>query len=86
MAMTPRLRSSAVSDNSLLSAPRSLNEAVNCRFSNLSQISQPAISDKVRDSRVGVRSTCAFDRLCRGANVVDGDRLLRHANSVAEDW
>ena len=32
-----------------LSAPRSLKLAVNCRFSNFSQISAPKMSDSVRD-------------------------------------
>src|SRR6516225_5270173 len=55
--MTPALRVAESSDNSLLSAPRSLNEAVNCRFSNLRWISQPAIAESVSDWRVGVRCT-----------------------------
>src|SRR5688572_14680881 len=57
MAMTPRWRCSASSVSSLFSAPRSLNEAVNCRFSNFSQTCAPVIDDRVRDSRHGVRTT-----------------------------
>src|SRR5262245_1589509 len=57
MAMTPRRRSSAVSDRSLLSAPRSLNEAVNCRFSNLRKTRAPVSCDRVRLSTHGVCST-----------------------------
>src|SRR5690349_18714137 len=57
MAMTPRLRSAGLSESSLFSAPRSLNEAVNCRFSNLRNTSQPARRDRVRLWRNGVRST-----------------------------
>ncbi len=41
----------------LLSAPRSLNDAVNCRFSNFRKTSQPASPDSVRDGRHGVRVT-----------------------------
>src|SRR5262245_53484533 len=48
MAITPRVRSSAASADSRLMAPRSLKEAVNCWFSNLSQVLQPRISDSVR--------------------------------------
>src|SRR4029077_18903513 len=57
MAMTPRLRSSSSSESNLLSAPRSLKEAVNCKFSNLRKISAPAIADSVRECRAGVIST-----------------------------
>ena len=39
---------SAESADSRLSAPRSLKVAVNCRFSNFSQISAPVMSDSVR--------------------------------------
>src|SRR5277367_3674818 len=58
MAITPPARSASVRLSSLFSAPRSLNEAVNCRFSNFSQTSQPAMADRVRDCRIGVRITC----------------------------
>jgi len=57
MAMTPRFRSSGVSCSSVLSAPRSLNEAVNCRFSNLIQISALAMRDSVSLLRQGVCTT-----------------------------
>ena len=53
----PRLRSASVSDDNLLSAPRSLNEAVKCKFSNLRKISQPAICDSVRLWCAGVGVT-----------------------------
>src|SRR5688572_2246091 len=54
--MTPRRRSAAVSERSLFSAPRSLNEAVNCRFSNLRNTSAPVRRDRVRLCRQGVCS------------------------------
>ena len=57
MAMTPRLRSSGVSCSSVFSAPRSLNEAVNCRFSNLIQTSALAMRDSVSLRRQGVCTT-----------------------------
>ncbi len=57
IAITPRRKEAASSVSSLLSAPRSLNEAVNCRFSNLSQTSAPVSRDSVRLCRQGVRST-----------------------------
>ena len=40
----------------MFSAPRSLKDAVNCKFSNFSQMSQPAILESVREKCVGVRS------------------------------
>src|SRR5436190_17174560 len=57
MAITPRWRSSGVSCSRVLSAPRSLNEAVNCRFSNLIQMSALAMRDSVSLRRHGVRTT-----------------------------
>ncbi len=57
IAITPRPRSSADSESSLLSAPRSLKEAVNCRFSNLRNTSAPVSADSVRLCTNGVRST-----------------------------
>src|SRR5262249_59956489 len=56
-ARTPAARSAGASDRSLLRAPRSLNDAVNCRFSNLSQTLVPVISESVLDARHGVTST-----------------------------
>ena len=53
-ASTPPARSAAVSCAILLNAPRSLNDAVNCRFSNFRNTSQPQIAERVRDSRQGV--------------------------------
>ena len=53
-ASTPLARSAGVSCAILLSAPRSLNDAVNCRFSNLRKTSQPQIAESVRECRHGV--------------------------------
>ena len=44
----------------LLSAPRSLKDAVNWKFSNFRTMSQPAICDRVWEYRTGVRSTAPF--------------------------
>ncbi len=49
----------------MLSAPRSLYAAVNCRFSNFSQTSAPIISDKVRLTIIGVRTTLPLMPHCR---------------------
>ncbi len=57
IAITPRARSSGVSESSLFRAPRSLNDAVNWKFSNFTHTSAPVMSDSVRDRAVGVRST-----------------------------
>jgi hypothetical protein len=57
IAATPRFFSSSLSDRIRFSAPRSLKLAVNCRFSNFSQTSQPAMPDKVREWRMGVRTS-----------------------------
>src|SRR5258708_33244608 len=57
MAMIPRLRSSGVSNSSVLSAPRSLKEAVNCWFSNFTQTSAWVMRDSVSLRRQGVRTT-----------------------------
>src|SRR5688572_29863234 len=63
MAMTPRRRSSADSESSLLSAPRSLNEAVNCRFSNLRNTCAPVRRESVRLCTAGVCSTAPAMRV-----------------------
>src|SRR5437868_11810352 len=55
--MTPFFRSASLSDSNLFSAPRSLNDAVNWRFSNLRKISAPDISERIRECRAGVCST-----------------------------
>src|ERR687893_3144935 len=55
--MTPRRRSTSVSDASLLRAPRSLNEFVTCRFSYLTNTSAPVSADRLRAGSMGVRST-----------------------------
>jgi hypothetical protein len=47
----------ATSASNLLSAPRSLKEAVNCRFSNFRKTCAPVICDSVFDSTQGVSST-----------------------------
>ena len=60
MAMTPRVFSSGESVSRRLAAPRSLKEAVNCKFSSLIQTFAPAISDSVRDATNGVRATRPF--------------------------
>ncbi len=44
------------------SAPRSLKLAVNWRFSNFSHTSQPAMPDRVREWRVGVRTSAGWTR------------------------
>ncbi|MOA21350.1 hypothetical protein D3C78_1418380 [compost metagenome] len=56
-AITPLARSSSDKVSMRFNAPRSLNDAVNCRFSNFSQISAPKMSDSVRDRVKGVFST-----------------------------
>src|SRR5258707_11761144 len=58
MAMTPRARSAAVSEASLLSAPRSLNELVTCRFSYLTKTEAPVSAESRGAGSIGVRSTC----------------------------
>ena len=65
--------SSVIQRQQALSAPRSLNEAVNCRFSNFSQTSQPAMPDKVREWRVGVRTRAPANARGGGADVGEGD-------------
>ena len=62
--------------SSLLSAPRSLNEAVNCRFSNFSHTSPPVSADSVRLCRQGVRSTAPAMRAA-AARII-GQRNLCH--------
>ena len=59
MAMTPRFFSSSVSCSSVFSAPRSLNEAVNCRFSNFTQTSALAMRESVSLRRQGVCTTAS---------------------------
>src|ERR1700682_2384232 len=65
------------------SAPRSLKEAVNCMFSNLSQTSAPVSSDNVRDSANGVRATwprmaSAAARILESVIVKRDPRRLSH--------
>src|SRR5688500_99225 len=68
MAITPRARSASPSDSSLFSAPRSLKEAVNCRFSNLRKTSAPTSRDSVRLRKHGVCSTAPAMR-CAAARM-----------------
>src|SRR4051794_6438067 len=56
-ATTPAARSASVRWRSLLRAPRSLNDATNWRFSNLTTTVQPRTSDNVCDTALGVRTT-----------------------------
>jgi hypothetical protein len=56
-AITPCLRCASDNCASLFNAPRSLNDAVNCRFSNFRYTSAPVICDSVRECRHGVFST-----------------------------
>jgi hypothetical protein len=77
MAMTPRLRSSSVSCSSVLSAPRSLNEAVNWRFSNFIQTSAWAMRDRVSLRRQGVWTTAPLIRAAAAQSLElrQGDRV-----------
>jgi len=56
--MTPLARSASLSARSFASAPRSLKEAVNWRFSNFRKTWLPVSADNVRDSSQGVATTC----------------------------
>jgi hypothetical protein len=56
MATTPLARSPSESWSNLLRAPRSLNEAMNCRFSNFTTAWHPSTSERVREWALGVRS------------------------------
>src|SRR5436305_10599809 len=56
--MTPRARSSAPSAASLLTAPRSLNELVTCRFSYLTHTCAPVRAERFGAGSIGVRNTC----------------------------
>src|SRR5690606_19164961 len=60
--MTPWARSCGLSASMRLSAPRSLKDAVNCRFSNFSHTSAPRMSDNVRECVNGVLCTCPCKR------------------------
>src|SRR5215831_4069217 len=57
MAMTPRARSTGVSEASLVSAPRSLNELVTWRFSYFTNTSAPVSAESFGAGSTGVRST-----------------------------
>src|SRR6478736_4201861 len=57
MAMTPRARSDGPSEASLLSAPRSLNEFVTCRFSYLTWTFASVRAESFGAGSIGVRTT-----------------------------
>ena len=78
MAITPRFRSSGVSCSSVLSAPRSLNEAVNCRFSNLTQMSALAMRDSVSLLQAGRVHHGAADARGGALHVLQGDGQRGH--------
>src|SRR5258707_2798190 len=86
MAITPRFFSSSVSCNSVFSAPRSLNEAVNCRFSNFTQTSALAMRERVSLRRHGVRTTAPLMRsaACRTSSSVTGSSTIAAFAIVAE--
>src|SRR3954454_21606695 len=78
--MTPHLRSTAVSDASLLRAPRSLNELVTCRFSYLTCTDAPVSAESFGAGSIGVRITwpaMARRAASMSANVMLIPRLLK---------
>jgi hypothetical protein len=81
IAITPRVRSAADSESSLLSAPRSLNEAVNCRFSNLRNTSAPVRRESVRLCTHGVCSTAPAMR-CAAARISSTVTMLAPQSSL----
>ena len=58
---------------SLLAAPRSLKDEVNCRLSSFSQMSAPVMRDSVSERTNGERVTEPAMRLCGLADVGEGD-------------
>ena len=64
MATTPARASSGVRANSRLRAPRSLNDAVYWRFSNLIHTSAPVMAERVRERAMGVRTTAPAMARC----------------------
>src|SRR2546425_4163972 len=62
--MTPRMHAFSDKDNSLLRAPRSLNEPVYCRFSNFTYTLAPSNRDKALENVVGVRTTASAMAAC----------------------
>ena len=62
----------AVSDRSLTSAPRSLNDEVACRFSYFTKMSAPVSFDRRGAGRNGVRRTTPAIWLGRVADVGEG--------------
>ena len=73
----PRRRSSGVSCSRRFSAPRSLNDDVNCRFSNFSHSSAPVMAESVFECSVGVRTTWPSMAAAARYDVVDRDRAAR---------
>jgi hypothetical protein len=64
IATTPRARALVSIDSRKLRAPRSLKDAVNCRFSNLRKRRQPSMADSVCASRQGVSEMCGAIAAC----------------------
>src|SRR5262245_46787382 len=88
MAMTPALRSLAERADSRFSAPRSLKDAVNCWFSNLSQTLQPRMAESVRLKSQSV-SMMAPARRRRAASIsasVTGAALAASEAAGARRW
>jgi hypothetical protein len=79
MAITPADRSASLSCSSLLRAPRSLNAAVNCRFSNFTNTWQPSSSDSVWEWALGVRSTAP---LMRASAAITSSQVTGRAAAV----
>src|SRR5512133_4339744 len=65
-ATTPAARSSGVSVDSLLTAPRTLNEPVRCRFSAFSSTLRPTRRENVSERKIGVSSAIPKSR-CRAS-------------------
>ena len=77
MAITPRARSAASSEASLLSAPRSLNELVTWRFSYLTKTSAPVSAESLRGRQHRRAQHLAGDHAARRLDVGDGDAHRR---------
>src|SRR5215210_473895 len=61
-ATTPAARSAGLSSAIRLTAPRTLNEPVRCRFSAFSQTSRPASRDSVSEPYTGVTRAMPWRR------------------------
>src|SRR5258708_39245297 len=77
MAMTPHARFEGESDDSLLSAPRSLNEFVTCRFSYLTSTEAPVSAESLGAGSIGVCSTWPA-MVARAASMSDIVTLMAH--------